>query len=59
MADTEYIHRAVCKYCLKESGMAEFDIPIKESGSYSGEVTVHTVTITQCLNCKMIQPQED
>ena len=44
-----HIFKGVCKYCLRERGMAEHDYKLD-----SGEI----VTIYQCLHCKMIQPQE-
>jgi len=45
-----YIYETTCVYCLKKRGMAEIDIRLE-----SGEL----VSISQCLHCKMIQPQED
>jgi len=45
-----HVYRAVCKYCLKEQGMAEHEYVLPD-----GE----TLSIYQCMQCKMIQPQED
>ena len=55
----EDIFRAVCQYCLSEQGMVTVEIPISEyEGGYKTQK--HTVEITQCMNCKMIQqPKED
>lgn len=59
MTDTTDIHRAICKYCLTEEGMATFEITIKEQNEFGTYQNAHTLEITQCMKCKMIQPQEE
>jgi len=58
MNPQHYEYETHCPFCQSTQTFIEYDIPIKESTEY-GETTPHTVSLSQCKNCKMLLWESD
>ena len=48
-----------CCFCKSKQKMVEIEIPVHEYNDRGIQYEAHTISVSQCLNCKMIQPVED